>query len=733
MPTGNIHTCMQMIYINDKKAFERGYFMNSRIAQLAQDVMDGKLYPGIKSVEYSPEDLLLPDVTMSAKRLCEYMLAQEPVINENSCMTGHLRFDGSVEADVFHRTGHKHFAEISRFFYNKPLHNLVTFEWQHSTADFGSVIREGIAGLITRIEKSRLTHHDQAELEFLAALETVCQGIIGWAGKCAQFIQTKADSEANPERAQQLAKLAESLRQVPGRPARNFYEAVLDIYFCFPFLPDSIGPIDRYLYPYFRQDIDTGRLSSDEAKAYLQELFLGLQANTPRSSDRFTRGGESHFCIGGYTPDGEDGFNELSKLVVEALLDLPTWIPQVSLRWTKKTPYEVFLFMLNCERKDPNKRIAFVNDEPRIKALTEIVGFSFAEAVNYNMVGCNELTLQGGIWMGSAQENIVRSLTNTLYNCSDEVLQCGDFESFYQIYERELYKDMAELVAYEDKFNLARAKDNNIISSLFIKGCIERAKSVTRGGSELAVAGLDLIGIVTVIDSLTVIKQFVYAEQRVTMSELLQALQANWIGHEELHHMILRDGRFFGNHDALSDSLGRRFINSIYNYLQGKTSSFGYTYLVGNLIGYNQHHKWFGDRTAATPDGRHQGDVLSFGIGQGEGRDREGLTALLASIAQLDEHAILCGPTVTNIMLDSKLMTEDANFAKTAKILETYFKLGGLHFQLNYVSKEDLVKAKITPQQYKNLRVRVSGFSDYFVSLNEDLQDEIITRTEIRG
>ena len=156
---------------------------------------------------------------------------------------------------------------------------------------------------------------------------------------------------------------------------------------------------------------------------------------------------------------------------------------------------------------------------------------------------------------------------------------------------------------------------------------------------------------------------------------------------------------------------------------------FGYQWLIGDLLGYNEHHKWFGEKTKATPDGRFDGDMLKFGIGQSEGRDRNGLTALLNSIAKLDPNGISCGSTVTNISIDEQLVKDDDNFEKTVDMLETYFKNGGIHFQLTYVSKEDLIKAKETPENYGNLRVRVTGFSDYFVKLQESIQDDIIERT----
>ena len=157
---------------------------------------------------------------------------------------------------------------------------------------------------------------------------------------------------------------------------------------------------------------------------------------------------------------------------------------------------------------------------------------------------------------------------------------------------------------------------------------------------------------------------------------------------------------------------------------------FGYQWLIGDLLGYHEHHKWFGEKMGATPDGRRAGDQLKFGLGQSEGKDRKGLTALLNSIAKIDPNGIGCGSTVTNITIDEQLIKNDENFDKTVGMFESYFKNGGVHFQLTYVSKEELISAKEMPENHRNLRVRVTGFSDYFVNLSEPLQDDIIARTE---
>ncbi|MBR1969446.1 MAG: hypothetical protein IKA17_03720 [Clostridia bacterium] len=704
--------------------------MNERIKILTEKTVKGEMWVDPVKTEYDRTDLFLSPVKMTGKRVCEYIANQDIMILEESCFTGLMRFDDSVEGDIFHRKGHQNFQTAMRNFYNKPVDNLLTFEWQHSVGDFEKIIKRGLAGIKEEIEKSRLSHKDdERALEFLQTQTDLCNAIIARAEKGSKKALEKAKETVNPEYKDNLEKLSEGLSRVPEKPAENFYEAVLCLYFCYPFIPDSIGLIDRYLYPYYKNDVESGALSPEKAKEYLQELFLMLQARINISSDRFYRGGESHFCIGGYTEDGEDGFNDLSKLIVDALMELPTWIPQISLRWTKKTPTDVLRYMLDCERKDANKRIAFVNDEPRLKGLMEYTGLSYKEAVNYTMMGCNELALPGGMVFGFDPMNIVRSVENTFYKRHHDITQAKDFDEFYKIYEEELFSDLQEAERISKGFQDIRSRDCNIVSNIFLEGCIENAKSCTQGGLTRYIAVGLPIGLSNVIDSLSVTKQFVYDEKIITMPELIDALKNNWSGYEQLRTLILKKGNFFGNDDDFSNEIATRLFKSIGKW-NNTENYLGKKWLFGNLVGYNEHHKFFGNATKATPDGRFSGDMINFGIGQTKSKDRKGITALLNSVAKCDPDAVLTGPSVTNVLLEEQLIKNDEYFNKLVSLFETYFKNGGTHFQLTYVSKEDLINAQKTPDNYKNLRVRVSGFSDYFVFLNEGLQDEIIDRTK---
>ena len=700
--------------------------MTERIKRLLDLTLNGRMYaePTKCSLDNNPHHNPETDV----KNLCDYIMAQEPVINDDIAFTGRFNFDGSVLGDAFKRGGHRHTAEALDKYYLKPIDNLSTMEWQHATADYKKVLEKGISGIICEIEASALKHTDEAKLQFLNHLKAVATTLISWSEKCSRRVLEYASGVSDICAKKRLERLAKALNNVPKNKPSSFYEAVLSIFVCFSADPDSVGTLDRYLRPFYENDIKSGVLTKSEAEEYLQELFLMLQASTHVSSPHFTRGGESHFCIGGYLPNGQDGFCELSRLIATSLVELPTYIPQITLRWTSKMSYDDFYYMMCLERNDPHKRIAFTNDEKRIKCYTEICGFDYERAVSYTMVGCNEPAFLGAITGSNSKGNILRCMERLMHE-NDGIFDVKDFDELYSIFEAELFSDLEKILELDDMYNAQRAKDINYISSLFFNDCIENAKSLTQGGGNVVISSPMLIGITNLIDSLAVIKQFVFDSKKVALLELSKALKANWQGFDDLRTLILKTGSFFGNDDACSNYVAKRLYDSLYSFYKNRKNLFGYQALVGDLLGYNEHHRWFGDKTKATPDGRYDGEMLKFGIGQSQGRDRNGLTALLNSIAKIDQSGIACGSTVTNLSVDEAVIRNDSSFEKLCKMLLTYFKNGGVHYQLTYVSASDLLKAKEDPDRYSSLRVRVTGFSDYFVKLKPSIQDDIIRRT----
>ena len=702
--------------------------MNKRIANLMKLTMTGEMLVKTVDTHFDRMDLFLPEQEREIKRICEYILNQQPKLTEHSAFTGFFRFDGSVVGDVFQCSGHPCTEAFMHEFYCKHIDNLSSMDWQHGTSDYRKVLQIGICGIIREIEESISNHSEPEKKVFLTGLKKIGETLILWMKKCAQIVLEQEKEESDKECRKRFHRLSTALLNLSQKPAADFYEAVLTIYLFFSLDPDSFGTLDRYLSRFYFRDIANGALTQEEAKEYLQELFLMVQAATPLGPS-FTRGGQSHFCIGGRDENGKDYFNELSALIVESLMELDTHIPEITLRWTNDTPTSVFRLLLDYERKDKNKRLAFTNDDKRIDAYTKICGFPYREAINYTMVGCNEPAMLGGLCASTSHANLAHAMEYVLHSRSEEIIRAETFEEFYRVFKEQAYADLDRIYAYDDMYNLQRAKDINYISCLLMNGCIENGESITRGGVNYAVSTIMFLGNVTVMDSLAIIKQFVFDEKIITMKELLKALKSNWQGHEDLRHRILKQGHFFGNDDDTSNYVAKRYYDDLYTYIKNKKTVFGYPILLGDHTGYPLHFKWFGEGTKATPDGRYSGEPLSYGIFQKDGKDRNGLTALMNSISKFDPHGI-SGATVTNFNLDNAYAKNDEIFEKTVKMLETFFKNGGIQFQLNHTSRDELLSAKATPEKYKQLKVRVTGYSDYFINLNSAVQESIIQRYE---
>jgi len=707
--------------------------MSTRIDRLITEMKQHDLLAPPVEIAYDPLDLALPEAVFNAKRIIEYILAQPVYLTEENRFTGMLRFDKAVvPADIFHRMHHANFMKAFDAFYNKYRENLVVFEWQHTAPNYDRVIHEGLLPLLEKIEKCKeLYKNEPDKLAFEESQEMVINGLLAWSDRCAAANEDAAAACTDPVRKAELMKLAAACRRVPRYPAESFYEGLQCLIFCFQFLPDSIGTMDRYLLDLYEKDIASGAITREEAGDLIREVFVHICNHTPtgtgnRNAD-FTA--ECHFAIGGYTADGEDGFTDLSRLIVESLMGMDTRRPSISLRWTKKTPYDVLKYMLDCERSDKNKRVAFCNDEPRIKGLMDLAHIPFEEAVKYTMDGCNEPSFPGTVWYGGLTANIARPVTDVLYGRTEDAVNCADFEEFYAVFLEELRNAMDRIVEYANLFNKMRAKDINVLSCFMLDGPIEEGRSATAGSCKWKIGGANLMGQTCLIDSLSIIKQYVFEEKKTTLRHLIDVLKSDWALDEDLHADILKNGRFFGNHDPLSDEIARRVTEDLYRVSRDQKTVFGNPLIFGTLAGYNPHFGEYGKRTAATPDGRYAGDTFMVGTGQSNGKDRNGLLALMQSVAQMDPIGVMTGPVVINLMIDAALMKNDEYFDKVCRLFETYFRIGGIQFQLNYVTKEELEAALKMPENYRDLKVRVSGYSGTFVILNEGIQKEILERT----
>ena len=294
-----------------------------------------------------------------------------------------------------------------------------------------------------------------------------------------------------------------------------------------------------------------------------------------------------------------------------------------------------------------------------------------------------------------------------------------------KFFQQELFRDLDTILDYSNRFNMLRSRDCNVLSSLFLEGCIQRAQSATRGAPHAPCFAGTSWAEPTSSTRLSSSNSSFLRKTRFHAGASHRPDQ-DWEGFENLRGDILRRGKFFGNNDDFSNAMARRFHTSLYEFAQGRTDIYGIPLLFGNLTGYNWHFARYGALTQATPDGRVAGSALLFGSGQAEGKDRDGATSQLLAAARMDPTGIMCGDTIMNLSVEEEVVQNDESFDKLVSLVETYFQAGGLHIQLNHVSREDLLAAKVDPNAYKSLRVRVSGFSATFVKLDERIQDNVI-------
>ena len=498
-----------------------------RIARLLDRALDHDVFPEAKAVVYDSEDEKLPEPIRIGKRLKEYISAQPVAIRPDEELVGWLSFDGSVESDLYRRTGHLTFNGVCLpEYYVKPQENLAIFEWQHTCADFPKIVNGGLIGIRRDIGTAKSKWAGNRDrLDYLRGMELALEGIEERARNCAAECRRLAGLEVDPVRKVTLHEMAARCDRVPMNPARTFDEGIQAVFFCYDFLSDAIGRLDQYLAPFYFADLKAGRITRERAGERLQELFIFINAHTPHRSGNYDKGGECHMTVGGLRPDGSDAWTDFSRLVVESAMACDLKRPEMSFRWHPGTKREVLRFMLDCERCDPNKRVAFDGDVRRVEMLRHRCGFPAETARDYCITGCNEVVFMGGVSFGGFHANAVRCLDRLFSVNREQVIACADWESFAALFEREFHHDLGEIDAWSKRFNEIRSRDCNVLSALFLKGCVENAESPTRGGATHEVPCIDLLGTPNLIDSLCIVRQFVFEERRCTMEKLVAALR----------------------------------------------------------------------------------------------------------------------------------------------------------------------------------------------------------------
>jgi len=606
-------------------------------------------------------------------------------------------------------------------------------------------LEKGPAGLMAEAKDHLLTCDDDKK-EFYECLIIVLEGACAFMRRYHDLIM---DMDNVPESLKTVGDICLNLSQ---RAPETFHEAVQAVWFLFVILhmesnasSFSPGRLDRALDPYYEKDLDDGRLSEDDALEIMECLWLKFNqivymrnAGSARYFAGFPIG--FNIAIGGVDEDGNDTYNDLSMMMLQAQYDLGLPQPNLSVRLNKNSSPKLMRAAIEVVARGSGMP-QFFNDEAIIEPLQEL-GISSEDARDYAIVGCVELTTQGNNlgWSDAAMFNLNKALELTMNH--GKCLLTGDqpgkdyggldtYTSYEELEDayRKTIDDFCDRMMQAEV--IVEHAHQDILPTAFlscvIDDCMDKGLDVTRGGARYNLSGIQMIQIANVVDSLAALKTLVYDDPMVSGDEMLKALQDNFEGHEALQAMCLRKAPKYGNDLKDVDAIGTKWADYFRQKMRSYKNERGGPVHTGMYT--VSAHVPMGDNVGASPDGRKAMEPLADGgLSPVYGRDLAGPTAVLQSVARLHCDCTTNGGLLNMKFLPSFFKTDDG-IARFETFLRAFVDLKIPHIQFNVVSEADLMDAKVHPERHRSLTVRVAGYTAYFVELAGKLQDEIIART----
>ena len=636
------------------------------------------------------------------------------------------------------------------------------------TAMDGKMYHEGLLDVKSRIEQ-RIKELDyindpeatdkQQELE---AMAISCDAAILFAERHAELaeklseeLRVKSEELGDPsldQRIKELKKIADVCRWVPAHAPRDMWEAIQMYWFVHLGTVtelngwDSMNPghIDQHLYPFYQKGLADGTLTRDEAKELLSCLWIKFnnQPAPPKVGVTALESGTyndfTNINIGGVDRDGNSGVNELSYMILEIQEELHQLQPGLSIHIAQNTPDDFLMAGLKVIRLGHGYPSIF-NPDTYVKEMTR-AGKTIEDAREGGCSGCIEVGAFGKeAYLLTGYLNTPKILEITLNNGIDPEtgkklgLETGDprtFATFEELYDA-WHRQMEYFV------NLKLSVNNYIermfslyapatFLSLYIDDCIEKGRDYYSGGARYNTTYIQCTGLGTITDCFTTLKKHVFEDKRYTMDQMLEACNTNWVQAAPMRLYIRNHTPFFGNDDEYADNIAVRVYEDLVKAIEGRPNTRGgKTHL--NMLSTTCHN-YFGSVCGATPNGRFAHFAISDGTSPAHGSDSHGPTAVIKSLGKLDQTK--SGGTLLNVRFTPQLFKRDEDVRKCASMIRTYFKFGGHHIQFNVVDTEMLLDAQKHPDNYRDLLVRVAGYSDYFNDMTEQLQNEIIARTE---
>jgi formate C-acetyltransferase len=590
-----------------------------------------------------------------------------------------------------------------------------------------------------------------AKEQELKAIDITADALIRFAERHAEKARALAAAESDPGRKQELERIAAVCSHVPANAPRDFWEALQAYWFVHLGVItelntwDSFDPgrLDQHLYPFYLSGLDDGTLTREDAKELLECFWIKFnnQPAPPKVDITEEQSGTYQdfalISVGGLTQDGSDAVNDVSYLILDVVEEMRLIQPSACIQLSTENPDRFLKRAIEVVKAGFGQPSLF-NTDIIIKEFLR-AGKSMEDAIAGGPSGCVTISAFGKESCTlTGYFNWPKILEITLNHGVDpttgeqiglDTSDAGDFASFEDLLSA--YK--AQLSHFID----IKIRGNNTIErlyaeympspfmSLLFDDCIAKAKDYHDGGARYNSTYIQGVGLGTITDSLSAIRYHVFDKQNLTMGELLDLLKSNFESSERTRQLLLNETPKYGNDDDYADSIAQVVFNAYFDMLDGRPNTKGGEYRV-NLLPTTVHI-FFGRMTGATPDGRRAGDPLSDGISPSQGADKHGPTAVMKSAGKIDH--VRTGGTLLNQKFLPQMLADETGLEKLAHLVRAYFVLGGHHVQFNVISADTLRDAQDNPEKYSDLIVRVAGYSDYFVDVGKELQDEIISRT----
>lgn len=592
----------------------------------------------------------------------------------------------------------------------------------------------------------------EARRNQLEAMAIVARALVTYARRHAALAKRLAEAEADPIRRNELERIADICEHVPGRPPRDFWEALQ--YYWFVHLGviieyntwDAFNPgrLDQHLLPFYERGIEDGSLTREKAKELLQAFWIKFnnQPAPPKVGVTAEESGTyTDFALintGGLRPDGTDGVNEVSYLILDVVEEMRILQPSSMVQISGKTPPEFLRRALEIVRTGFGQPSIF-NADAIVEELLRR-GTSREDALAGGASGCVETGAFGKEnYMLTGYFNLPKVLEVTLHNGRDpatgkrigpetgDMTGFGSFDELMDAFDTQLGHFVD--IKVEGNTVVERLYAEHLpapLLSILIDDCIETGTDYHAGGARYNTSYIQGVGLGTTTDTLTSIRHNIFDTKRLTAGELFEALVNNFENASRCRMMLINKTPKYGNDDDGADDVMRRIFELYLAAVDGRPNARGGRYRI-NLLPTTVHI-YFGRKVGATADGRRAHEPLSEGISPVQGADRHGPTAVIRSAAKLDH--LRTGGTLLNQKFTPHLLSDPEGMDKLTALVRTYFRMNGHHIQFNVVSAETLREAQRNPEKHRDLIVRVAGYSDYFVDLSPELQNEIIMRTE---